>query len=292
VSFVDTLRFILNHPLNRGGKMRALGRLLHWQLATRISGRPVRFAFVEDTFFVAGRGMTGASGNFYCGMHEPEDMAFVLHYLRPGDVFYDVGANVGSYSMLAAVAGARVHAFEPSPGTASILRRNIDANRLDGRVVVHECALGSESGEAIMSRETDTTNHILAEGEAAGCTDRVAVQTLDSIFDDQFSSIVKIDVEGFESEVLKGSTLALASPSLRGVLMENNGRDKRYGAGRTAVELMKSRGFCSCRYDPHSRTLEAAPPQRGGNVLFLRNPDEAQARVRAGKKFKLVNGWI
>lgn len=46
--------------------------------------------------------MTGATGNWYCGLQEYEDMSFVLHALRPGDLFVDVGANIGSYSILAA----------------------------------------------------------------------------------------------------------------------------------------------------------------------------------------------
>jgi hypothetical protein len=52
-------------------------------------------------------GMTGATGNLYVGLHEFEEMAFLLHFLRPGDLFADVGANVGSYTILAAVAVER-----------------------------------------------------------------------------------------------------------------------------------------------------------------------------------------
>jgi hypothetical protein len=138
VGLADTLRFIVGHPLNRDGRTRALGRFLRWQFTTRLSPKPVAFPFVDDMRFLAERGMTGASGNFYCGLHESEDMAFVLHLLRPGDVFYDVGANVGSYTLLAATAGARVHAFEPSPPTAARLRRNVALNALEERVQVHE----------------------------------------------------------------------------------------------------------------------------------------------------------
>jgi FkbM family methyltransferase len=246
---------------------------------------------VDDTFFVAQRSMTGASGNYYCGLHEPEDMAFVLHFLRPGHVFYDVGANIGSYTLLAAAAGAKVHAIEPSPGTAVALRRNIEANSLSKRVDVHECALGAKPGTARLSRGTDTTNHIMAEGESAKFTDSVVVRTLDSIFEPDSVGFVKIDVEGFESEVLSGAVLALSSPNLLGLLLENNGRDKRYG-GVSAVEIVKGHGFSSCSYDPFARTLQTAAPGRGGNVLFVRDPVEAQAVVKAGKRFKLVNGWI
>ena len=55
----------------------------------------------------------GATGNLYVGLHEFEEMAFLLHFLRRGDLFADVDANVGSYTILAAVAvGTEAIAFE------------------------------------------------------------------------------------------------------------------------------------------------------------------------------------
>ena len=71
--------------------------------------------------------MTGATGNIYAGLHEFADMAFTLHFLRPDDLFMDVGANVGSYTLLASgVCKARTISFEPYPETMAALRRNID----------------------------------------------------------------------------------------------------------------------------------------------------------------------
>lgn len=53
--------------------------------------------------------MTGATGNIYVGLHEFEDMAFLLHVLRRTDLFVDVGANIGSYTILAGgAAGAKL----------------------------------------------------------------------------------------------------------------------------------------------------------------------------------------
>ncbi len=60
--------------------------IVHWIGGTRLAAR---------------RGMTGLTGNIYAGLHEFADMAFLLHFLRPSDLFADVGANVGSYTILA-----------------------------------------------------------------------------------------------------------------------------------------------------------------------------------------------
>ena len=79
--------------------------------------------------------MTGVTGNIYAGLHEFADMAFVLHFLRAGDLFADVGANVGSYTILASgVVGCRTVAFEPDPVTAAALERNINLNKIAERV--------------------------------------------------------------------------------------------------------------------------------------------------------------
>src|SRR4051812_14088428 len=97
----DLVSFVWQHPLNAGSRWAALGRVARWQMASRLLTAPVALPFVEGTFLLASRGMTGATGNWYCGLHEVHDMAFVLHLLRDGDHFLDVGANVGSYTILA-----------------------------------------------------------------------------------------------------------------------------------------------------------------------------------------------
>lgn len=100
-----SVRFVWNHPLNRSARFAALGRVIRWQIASRLVPGPIALPFVKDTYLFATRGMTGATGNWYCGLHEYEDMSFVLHTLKPGDLFVDVGANIGSYSVLAAGGG-------------------------------------------------------------------------------------------------------------------------------------------------------------------------------------------
>ena len=292
MSIGGTIRFISGHPLNRGHRLAAALRFLRWQVLTRMSKEPASFPFVDQIRFIAERGMTGASGNFYCGLHEPNEMGFVLHFLRPGDVFYDVGANVGSYSLLAAAAGAHVHAFEPSPATAAWLRRNIDANGLHETVRVHECALGAAPGRAQLTRGADdTTNHVLGAGEQAAAVDEVRMDTFDACFDAARPGFAKIDVEGFESQVLEGATTALASPNLLGLVLEN-GLGRRYGP-RHAVERLVAAGYGCYRYDAKARQLEpAVPGRRGGNLLFLRDAGLARERVGSARRFQLVNGWI
>lgn len=239
--------------------------------------------------------MTGATGNYYCGLHEADDMAFVLHFLRDGDTFYDVGANIGSYTLLAAAAGVKqIVSFEPSPATCERFEKNMLLNRLSDSVVLQRCALGNENGEVRFTKDSDTVNHVAAGDDEIGTTELVKMRRFDDFYVSGRSSFIKIDVEGYEAFVLSGATMALQDPGLMGVLIEDNGSDKRYESRQPVCEILKSYGFEPCRYDALSRELVRAPAEMGlfGNVLFLKNVDYAVERVKAAGKFRLINGWI
>src|SRR5262249_61074379 len=108
-----------------------------------------------------------ATGNLYVGLHEFERMAFLLHFLRRGDLFADVGANVGSYTILAAVAvGTDVIAFEPGESALSWLVRNVELNGVLDRVEVRREAVGAKSGMVFFTSGLDTMNHIAPDGAA------------------------------------------------------------------------------------------------------------------------------
>ena len=132
---------------------------------------------------------------------------FVRSLLRPGDVFVDVGANVGTISALAAgLVGetGRVVAIEPHPTTFAYLQRTISSNELKN-VVCLERACGSAAGVTGLTnqRRKDDNNRV----DAAGSGLSVRVTTLASVLRDlslDSVSLLKIDVEGFEGAVLRG----------------------------------------------------------------------------------------
>src|SRR5262245_35956083 len=106
-------RFLCSHPLTRDHRFAGFARFCRWQIESRFH-REVIVPWVGGVRLAVRRGMTGATGNLYAGLHEFVDMAFTLHFLRPSDLFLDVGANIGSYTLLASgVCRARTIAFEP-----------------------------------------------------------------------------------------------------------------------------------------------------------------------------------
>ena len=286
------LSYVWQHQLNSGSRLRAVGRVLRWQLASRLLAGPIALQFAEDTRLFACRGMTGATGNWYCGLHEAEEMGFVLHSLRADDLFLDVGANIGSYTVLAAGAvGACVISVEPIPSTYSHLQMNVLLNGLTDRVDLHRLGLSSEGSELRFTADQDTVNHVMAEGED-GQSIRVPVICMDELLAGSVPRIIKIDVEGHEKAVLEGGRNTLSDSGVAAVVMEMNGSGVRYGVSDDELlELMRAFGFSPCGYDPVARRLRDWDP-RNGNAVFVRDRGAVDSLVRQARRYRLVNGTI
>jgi hypothetical protein len=101
MSYLNTLTFIINHPLNRIRRLQAIREYVSWQIGSFLVSTDVVFEWINGSKFLVHKGETGLTGNIYTGLHEFSDMGFLRHVLRPTDLFIDVGANVGSYTILA-----------------------------------------------------------------------------------------------------------------------------------------------------------------------------------------------
>jgi FkbM family methyltransferase len=172
------------------------------------------------------------------GTHEVQVQQALIRSLRPGDHVWDVGANIGYLSLLAARIvgpGGRVIAVEPDPDCAAAIRNNAALNDLD-TVDVVEAAAADRSGIAELVVVRDRLWTRLAsvgdhhEGEA-----RVEVRTLalDDL-DRPPPALVKIDVEGAELDVIAGMTRLLrdARPI---VVCEMHGRNAEFCAAMEAA---------------------------------------------------------
>lgn len=281
---ISTWTWIWNHPLAKHRRMAAYGRWLRWQFGARLLGYPVMVPFVEASRLLVERSMTGATGNVYCGLHEFEDMAFVLHCLREQDTFVDVGANIGSYTVLAsAVVGCRTISLEPVPSTFRKLQGNVRINGIEALVELHHCAAGAESGEVWFRTDLDTMNRVVDE-QAAVQKERVQVRRLDDVFRGTVAAIWKIDVEGYEEKVLRGADRALQATGVKAVMLE--GHDDHI------AERMRIAGFTAMAYDPWTRQLLEGDRVEGtgasGNHLWVRDRDWVQSRCRESRRYEVV----
>lgn len=291
---LSTLRLFARHPLASRDKLSAARRFFSWQLATRILPGEYIVPFANDARLVVRRSLTGATGNIYFGLHEFEEMAFVCHFLRAGDLFVDIGANVGTYTVLgAAVGGAKTFAYEPVASTLKHLEANVAVNGLGDRVTIRRVALGSKAGTVRVTQGEGATNHIASSSESIAGTAEVSVVRLDDDLEGKTPSLIKMDVEGFEEEVLGGASRVLGDPTFRVMIVEINGQGGRYGSSDDAVrQRLRREGFERMRYDAFSRALtpygETAPDRISDNELYVRDPKFVVDRVRSAPMVNVV----
>lgn len=293
---LHALGTIWHHPLIKSGKVAAYKRWLRWQLGSRLVPGPVLVNFVNDTRLCLRPGMHGATMNLYVGLDEYQAMAFVLHFLRPPDLFVDVGANVGAFSVLASGAvGARSISFEPTPRAFADLSLNVKLNHLEGRVDCRQIALSNVRGEALFTRELDTLNHIvLSQGDGTDATIRVQASTLDEELALQCPVLIKMDAEGYESPILDGAEKTFRSTELQALVIEINENCHRYGLTEAQIyERIVRFGFVGVTYDPRRRILTRCNSWDTGrgseaNTIFVRNIDAAQQRLGAAARFQTV----
>jgi FkbM family methyltransferase len=151
-------------------------------------------------------------GAYFEGGGEPEVQAALKQYLRPGMIFYDIGANIGFFSLLAArIVGndGRVVAFEADPEIAARLRVHVSRNDFRG-ISVEEKAVWYEHGTVFFARTDPATSpdrglgHIVASG--SNDTIQVNAVSLDEYVQHvPAPDFVKCDVEGAEVEVFRGA---------------------------------------------------------------------------------------
>lgn len=148
---------------------------------------------------------------YYTGTYEKGTLHVIQEVLKRGEGFIDVGANIGLMSLIGAKTlgeRGRVYAFEPHPKTLEILRENISLNAFNN-IEVFDNAVGSEKGVAqiydqwVASRGSATM--VKPENETEHY--EVQVVRLDECFGRHNSpiSLIKIDIEGFELDALKGA---------------------------------------------------------------------------------------
>ncbi len=291
----QTLKFIINHPLCEGRKFAALKDWFSWQLAARLLSGPTIVPFVNESKLLVSVGMTGATGNIYVGLAEFEEMAFLLHFLRQGDLFVDAGANVGVYTVLASCAiGCRSVAVEAQPATFLKLTDNLRLNDIGAKVEALNFALGEENGELRFTSELDTMNHVLAEGESAEAI-TVQVYPLDTVLEGRRPQLIKIDVEGFETLVIGGARETLVLPDQMAIIMELNGCGARYGFRDEELHCtMIDGGYVSTTYNPMSRKLNILdkPILKEGNIIYVKKEcmEEVENRLLSAPAFD-VKGW-
>lgn len=208
--------------------------------------------------------------------------------IKQDEILLDVGANVGMYSIFAAVCqGATVIAFEPESQNYAQLNRNIYLNSMQDKVRAFCLGCSDESGFQplyLSGFQTGSSCHSIGEEVGFNLQPRPSpfIQGSFSVTIDEavFSGSIpipnhiKIDVDGFEHKVLKGATITLAHQDVRSVLVELNPHLQEH---REIAEAMQGLGF-SCDPEQVAASARKEGPFQGVGEWIFRRATESRER--------------
>ena len=259
-----------------------LERALEWQWRGRIPAwaiRLVRRSFRDADQTIrhgAGRGLRFNPGRanvaYALGISEPAVQEALARLLRPGDTFYDIGANVGLFTVIGARLvgpGGDVLAFEPHPETARALRHNVALNAFT-QVTVIEAAAWREQGRTDLVVRGEPTSARLADVQGRGGAESsvpVRLVAIDDLVREGVvrpPAVVKMDIEGAEIEALQGMARTLDDwrPT---VICEMHDRNAEFGAlmrahGYTLTVLEEAAPVETAHWDVHAVAVHPAGP--------------------------------
>jgi len=210
---------------------------------------------------------------------EPDTIQW-LDGMAPGEVLYDVGANVGMYTIYAGMRGMDVYAFEPEAQNFALLNRNIRRNQLQNTVSAYALAIGASetlnylylSSEDVgganntFGKEVDF-NHAKMTSKFRQGAFSLSLDDLWQRFGLPIPHHIKIDVDGLEAEILQAAERTLQLPSLKSILVELN---EQIPVDAEVLSKMDRLGFrCLSRF--HSPVFDHTPYRHIYNYIFTRN---------------------
>lgn len=210
VQSLTIIKNIFYHPSNKSERFKRIIRFFKWQIFKRIWKVPV-LAESGEKIFIAYSDCTYSSMLFYFKTPEYEELNILKGFNNVGSaIFLDVGSNIGYYSVMLGNLFSSVHAFEPNPTAMKRLKVNALLN--DIHVHTNQVGISSETGQMYLAlnESVDPTAHLVST--SGGNTIGIYVITLDSYIEMKNLKgdiVMKVDVEGFELEVLKGAKKSL-----------------------------------------------------------------------------------
>lgn len=256
---IEMFSNIWTHPANQKAPSLALIRAIYWQVAKRLTGRPIDIRYHGLKLRCYPDSHSASRAIYFSGLPDYREMRFILDFLRPGDQFIDVGANVGLYTLLALSAVGPtgfVHAFEPNSAVIHILNESLQLNAAEN-VTVHPVGLGdTERRGGFTITEDDCTAHLVDLSSSHAETD-IPIGRLDQILNNVPYAMAKFDIEGYEPFAIRGASRLLQEHNPPVMLVEMTGFSKRYGITTPDfIAELDQIGYFTAVYHPDKREIQ------------------------------------
>lgn len=255
-------------PASRGHRFRAAWRTVHFDVRTRVLRRVTVAPLGDHSRIIAYPGETNSPHAVYRNPPNPREMYAWRRHLRPDDLFIDVGANIGIYTIFALDLGAKVIACEPDPHNFLRLQEHVALNAYDAELL--NVAVSDRPGTVRLTQGLDSYNHLVLDG---GEGLDVPATTLDEIVGERQVAGVKIDVEGAERLVFAGAQRSLMEQRIDLIQVEWSIDLEQRNLGGTRLDLaetFREAGYHAHRPDTNGVLHYVGPtPEPGRRDVFM-----------------------
>ncbi|MFZ0034205.1 MAG: FkbM family methyltransferase [Sedimentisphaerales bacterium] len=211
---------------------------------------------------------------------EPETIEWINTF-TDNDIFWDIGANVGLYSLYAGLnPSLTILSFEPSPANYYLLCRNLEINKMDNRISAYCLAFNDVSGlNTFYMQNTELGGALNSFAESVDCEGNPFTASLKQAmigfsiddfvkqFNPPFPNHIKIDVDGIENKIINGAKKTLSDERLKSFLIELDSNRKQYTDG--VIQIIKNAGL-KFHVKKHCPRFDTGPYASIYNYIFVR----------------------
>ena len=258
---MNSLKFLYQFSYNRKFPLFALYRFFYWKIIRLFKLKEVKYKLWKNRLLLLNYDSFQSMWVMYNYYVDWEEFNLISRYIKPGDVVFDIGANMGFYTvwMSKFIGNGMVHSFEPDTKNFERLNKNIVLNGLTDHVISNNKAAADVDGELAFTIGLDGENHIMNQAaenvitiQSLQMDNYVKQHHIDSI------AYMKIDVEGFEYAVLKGADTILLNKKIDIIQLEINKTISNSGKSiRDLLELLSHYNYSLCSFDVDKNQLMA-----------------------------------
>ena len=253
---INTINTICSHPLNKKKKILALIKYIYLQFVLYFINNTITVNWIKNSKLRIKKTDKSLKANIFLGgLQEYNEMMFLLYCLTAKKHFYDIGANQGSYTILASkVIGSKTFSFEPVFKDFKKLEDQIKLNNVGHLVKAYNFGLSDKVGFLNFTNNIEGANRVTHKKTQN--THKVHVTTLDTLFKLKIFSLIKIDVEGFEYFILKGGRKFFRSKYCEALIIELNGSGEQFGIkDKNIHQYLLDADFIVVAFDPIQKKI-------------------------------------